>query len=167
MVRWQLTDQAYLDRNVEEPFFYIIVKLHLFFKKNKIVLVFYVISCWALHLSLVFSRFYIHCFLGFLTLFLSADNLCKQLVPRALVLIRIQTIWHSDSSPERCFEKNILKKNQRMTTKVLNSPSVQRVITFRLIEIIHVSTCVLLNKRMQDWKIYIHVYIKSRIWQTN
>ena len=31
VVRWQLTDQAYLDRNMEKPFFYKIVKLHLFF----------------------------------------------------------------------------------------------------------------------------------------
>ena len=42
-----------------------------------------------------------------------------------------------------------------MTTKVLKSSSVQRVITFRLIKIIHVSTCVS-NK-------YIHVYTKLRI----
>ena len=28
--RWQLTDQAYLDRNLEKPFFNKIVKLHPF-----------------------------------------------------------------------------------------------------------------------------------------
>ena len=30
VVRWQLSDQAYRDKNLEKPF-YIIVKLHLFF----------------------------------------------------------------------------------------------------------------------------------------
>ena len=50
VVRWELTNQAYLDRNLEKPFLYNIVKLHLFFK-FKIVLIFYVISWWALHLN--------------------------------------------------------------------------------------------------------------------
>ena len=37
---------------------------------------------------------------------------------------------------------NFEKKSQQVTTKVLKSSSVQRVISFRLIEIIHVCTCV-------------------------
>ena len=45
-----------------------------------------------------------------------------------------------------------------MTTKVLKSSSVLRVITFRLIEIIHVLRVYLLNKRMTDTNKYIYVY---------
>ena len=46
-----------------------------------------------------------------------------------------------------------------MTAKALKSSSVQRVITFRLIEIIHVFT---LNKRMPDSNRYIHVYTNKK-----
>ena len=35
VVRWKLTDQAYLDRNLEKPFFNIIVKLHPFYPPTK------------------------------------------------------------------------------------------------------------------------------------
>ena len=95
----------------------------------------------------MFSRFYFHYFLGFLTLFLSAatfvsaDNLCKEFVPRLLpietsILIWIQTVCHSDSVPERCFEKvNFEKKSQQMTTKVLKSSSVQRALHFGLLKL--------------------------------
>ena len=56
----------------------------------------------------------------------------------------------------------ILKKNQQMTTKVLKSSSVQRVISIRLIESSYVSTEYLLNKPMPDSNGYIHVYTISR-----
>ena len=39
VVRWQLTDQAYLDRNLEKPFL-IIVKLHLSFFNLRLFLYF-------------------------------------------------------------------------------------------------------------------------------
>ena len=59
-------------------------------------------------------------------------------------------------------KKFMLIKSQQGTTKDLNSLSVQRVITFRHIENIHVLRVNLLNKRMPDSKKYIHVYTKSR-----
>ena len=57
---------------------------------------------------------------------------------RMWALIRIQNLVFMKDA----FEKVNFEKSQQMTTKVLNSPSVQRVITFLLIEIIHVTTCV-------------------------
>ena len=70
-------------------------------------------------------------------------NSCSQISSnRTLVLIWIHTVLHSDSVLERCFEKNYLEKSKQMATKVLKLSSVQRVIKFRLIEIIHVSACV-------------------------
>ena len=56
-----------------------------------------------------------------------------------------------------------------MTTKVLNSPSSQRVITFRLIEIFHVSTCVFVEYTYARFKkIHPWVYkIKNKDGQTS
>ena len=70
VVRWQLADQAYGSK-LGKAFFLYNCQIASFFKfKN--VPIFYVISWWDLHLSFIFSRFYFHYFLGFLTLFLSA-----------------------------------------------------------------------------------------------
>ena len=118
---------------------------------NKIYACSYILRGWLyiFHLYLVAFIFIIHSFLY--SFLVSGDFCCrritfaKSLFPalyRQHVLIWIQTVGHSDSGPERCFKKVYFKASQQMTTKVLKSPSVQRVITFRLIEIIHVSTCV-------------------------
>ena len=76
------------------------------------------------------------------------------------VLIWIQTVLHSDSVPERCFEKLNFEKSQQMTTKILKLSSVQRGITFWLIEIIQFLRVYFYNKRMPDSNKYIHVYTK-------
>ena len=69
VVRWQLIDQANLESKLGKAF--LIYNIAFVFK-FKIVLIFYVISWWALHLSFIFSRFYFHYFQGFFTLLLSA-----------------------------------------------------------------------------------------------
>ena len=77
MVRWQLTNPAYLDRYFEKTFFllYIFVKLHLI---SNLRLFLYFESS---RLSFVFSSFYIHYFLGFLThSFLVSGNFCNLLI---------------------------------------------------------------------------------------
>ena len=61
------------------------------------------------------------------------------------------------------FEKVYFEKKSADDNEVLNSLSVQRVIASWLLEIIHVSTCVFVEKRMPDSNKYIYVYTKSRI----
>ena len=50
-------------------------------------------------------------------LLLSVDNFCKLFWPRTTVLSWIQTVWHSDSVPERIFEKSWFENSQQTTTK--------------------------------------------------
>ena len=49
-------------------------------------------------------------------------------------------------------KKVYFEKSQQMTTKVLNSSSVQRVITFLLLKLVTFLRVCLLNKRMPDSK---------------
>ena len=78
VVRWQLTVQAYLDRNLEKAFLYIIVKL-IFFFKFMIVLLFYVISWWALYFSFII-HFYFQHFPRFPHSFLVSGDFCCLLI---------------------------------------------------------------------------------------
>ena len=150
MVRWQLTDQANLDRNLEKPFLYII--LHLFL--NLRLFLYFTSSrggLYIFHLYLVAFIFIISKVSSLFSrerrLLLSADNLCKQFAPRSVPTERWSRSGYRPFDTlivflQDALKKLILKKSQQMTTKVLKSSSVQRVITFQLVEIFHVSTCV-------------------------
>ena len=88
VVRWQLTGQAYLDRSLEKPF-YVIVKLHLFLDLR--LLLYYTSSrakLYIFHLYIV-AFIFISSYVSSLfscqwRLLLSANNLCKQFVPRSV-----------------------------------------------------------------------------------
>ena len=60
---------------------------------------------------------------------LSADNLCKQFLPRTSVLISVETVGHSDSvsSGKKFLKKLILKEVNRRHKKHEKLPSIQRV----------------------------------------
>ena len=150
VVRRQLPDQAYLDRNLEKAFYYIYeCQIAYFFKfMIIIVLIFYIISWWALHFSFIFSRFY-SSFPRFPHSFLVSGGFCCLLTTFANSLFPERRCWYGYRPLDTlivflkdALKKLILKKCQQMTTKVLKPSSVHRVTTLRLIEIIHVSTCV-------------------------
>ena len=145
MVSWLLTNQAYLDRNLEGNFFIYKCRIAFFFKLNIVRIFYCTSSCDELY---IFHHFVFSCF-RIVPHFLLVSWNYLQIVwtqfstNRTSVLIWIQTIWHSDSVPVRLFEKvNFDKKSADVNKSLKKYSACKQLITCRLIEIIHRSVFV-------------------------
>ena len=176
MVRLQLTDQAYQNRILEKPFLYIIVKLHPFL--NSRLFLYFTSShgeFYIFHLYLVAFIFIISLVSTLFScqqrLLLSADNFCKQFVPRSVLTERRS--W-SEYRPfdtlivflKDALKKLILKKKvSRWQHKYLNHPACKELLHFSLLKLF-TFPCSKLKERRKKRKQYwtrTHIFWVQRI----